>query len=309
MEISGIGSVAVQGSQSVSPVETTTYTMTVRNRSGSTTANVTVQVQPQQMPKIVRFLAAPQEIFAGETSTLIWSVENADDVSISSLGSVPPAGTNAVAPSGDITYTITARNAAGQATATASISVYGPPRILSYTGSPLTIKSGETATLRWETADATSVSIAGAGTVPVTGSLAVKPTATTTYTLTAVGRRNNSVSQQVIINVDTSGGGGGGGGGGNTGNRPPVADAGKDFTTLDRSVRLDGSKSYHPDGKLIRFSWRSLGPLEPKEMRGTDTAQPTVIFQHFGQHVLELTVTDADGRFSTSTVRVFFAAY
>lgn len=306
VDISGIGTVAVQGSQSVTPSETTTYTMTVRNRSGTTTANVTVQVQPQQMPRILRFLAAPQEIFSGETSTLIWSVENADEVSISGLGAVGLSGTNAVAPTGDVTYTITAKNAAGAVTATAAISVFGPPRILSYTGTPLTIKSGETATLRWETADATSVSITGAGTVPVTGTLAVKPTVTTTYTLTAVGRRNNSVSQQVIITVE---GAGGGGGGGTPGNRPPVADAGKDTLTLQNMIRLDGSKSFHPDGKLIRFSWRSVGSLNPKEMRGTDTAQPTVFFQHFGEHVFELTVTDADGRFAVATVRVFYAAY
>jgi len=306
VDISGIGTVAVQGSQSVSPTETTTYTMTVRNRGGSTTANVTIQVQPQQMPRIQRFLAAPQEIFAGETSTLIWSVENADEVRISSLGSVPLSGTNAVAPSGDITYTLTAKNAAGETSATATISVYGPPRILNFTGSPLTIKRGEAATLRWETADATSVSITGAGTVSATGSVEVKPTTTTTYTLTALGRRNNSVSQQVIIAVDGSGGGGGGG---STGNRPPVADAGKDALTLQNSIRLDGSKSFHPDGKLIRFSWRNVGALQPKEMRGTDTAQPTVFFQHYGEHVFELTVTDADGRFATSTVRVFYAAY
>jgi hypothetical protein len=298
--------VAVQGSQTVTPRETTTYTINVRNRSGSTTANVTVQVQPQQMPKIIRFLAAPQEIFSGETSTLIWSVENADDVSISGVGVVALSGTNSVAPTGDITYTLTAKNEAGTVSATASISVFGPPRILSYTGTPLTIKAGETATLRWETADATSVSISGAGVQPVNGTLAVKPTATTAYTLTAVGRRNNSVSQQVIINVEGSTGGGGGG---TPGNRPPVADAGKDFLTLQNTVRLDGSKSFHPDGKLIRFSWRSIGSLNPKEMRGTDTAQPTIFFQHFGEHVFELTVTDADGRFATSTVRVFYAAY
>jgi len=308
VEISGIGAVAVQGSQSVTPAETTTYTMTVRNRGGTTSATVTIQVQPQAMPRVMRFLAAPREIFVGETSTLIWSVENATDVSISSVGVVEASGTNAVAPLVTTVYTLTARNAAGEASATATVTVYGPPRITLFTGRPLTIKAGETSTLEWKTEDATTVTLSGAGTVQPNGTLAVKPAATTTYTLTAIGRRGNTVSQQVTVTVEGTTPGGGGPGPGTGGGRP-VADAGADRTVLDQMIRLDGSKSYHPDGKLIRFSWRSVGSLEPKEIRGADTAQPTVYFQHYGQHVFELTVTDADGKFATLTVRIFWAAY
>jgi plastocyanin len=310
VEISGLGRVAIAGNQQVSPTQTTTYTITVRNRSGDTAATVTVQVVPRPMPRILRFLAAPPEIFSGETSTLIWSVENADEVSITSVGIVESSGTNAVAPTQNTTYTLTARNAAGEVRATASVNVFGPPRILSFTGNPLTIKVGETATLAWATADATSVSLTGAGAVEPSGSVPVKPTQTTTYTLTATGRRGNQVSQQVIINVTTDPAPPGGGG--PVGTRPPVANAGPDQTTTQRTITLDGSRSFHPDGKLIRFSWRVLNLKGVQEFRGTDTARPTVIFAEYaayGEYVFELTVTDQDGRFSTSTTRVTYYAY
>ncbi|MBY0374860.1 MAG: hypothetical protein K2Q23_12755, partial [Bryobacteraceae bacterium] len=103
------------------------------------------------------------------------------------------------------------------------------------------------------------------------------------------------------------------GGGGTTppvGGRGPVADAGPNQITLTPTVQLDGSKSLHPDGKLIRFSWRAVGRA-PLEIRGADTPRPTVIFQTgaYGDYVFELTVTDADGKFATSTMRVFYGQY
>jgi lysophospholipase L1-like esterase len=54
--------------------------------------------------------------------------------------------------------------------------------------SPTTITQGETATLSWQTANATSVSVSGIGFVSPSGSQAVMPSSTTTYQLTATGR-------------------------------------------------------------------------------------------------------------------------
>jgi peptidoglycan-associated lipoprotein len=53
--------------------------------------------------------------------------------------------------------------------------------------SPPAINPGQSATLSWSTANATSASIEGIGTVAVNGSQSVSPFTSTTYTLTAKG--------------------------------------------------------------------------------------------------------------------------
>lgn len=64
------------------------------------------------------------------------------------------------------------------------------PTISFFTATPAQIVAGKSSTLSWSVTNATSVTISGvSGTLPNTGSVAVSPTATTTYTLTA----NNAV--------------------------------------------------------------------------------------------------------------------
>ena len=63
-----------------------------------------------------------------------------------------------------------------------------PPRIDSFTAEPTTIQRGQSATLRWSVAAATSMSIdQGVGAVQANGSQQVSPVNSTTYTLTANG--------------------------------------------------------------------------------------------------------------------------
>jgi len=69
------------------------------------------------------------------------------------------------------------------------------------TASPATIQvlSGQSATLTWSTANATSVSIDnGIGTVAASGTQTVSPTATTTYTLTATGGGQTATSTAAV---------------------------------------------------------------------------------------------------------------
>jgi len=63
-----------------------------------------------------------------------------------------------------------------------------PVAVTSFTATPGTVERGDSVTLSWSVANATSVSIdQGVGTVPASGSMQVTPEATTTYTLTALG--------------------------------------------------------------------------------------------------------------------------
>ena len=91
VEISGIGAVGPQGgSVTISPTETTTYTLTARNPKRETSQTATVTVDRQVT--ILRFTAEPLGIALGETATLVWEVRNATEVEISGIGAVDPQG-------------------------------------------------------------------------------------------------------------------------------------------------------------------------------------------------------------------------
>ncbi|MGH9632643.1 MAG: PKD domain-containing protein, partial [Bryobacteraceae bacterium] len=161
--ISGIGSVPRSGSQVVSPAETTTYEIAARNASGAANCSVTVQVTGGTVPRILRFTAAPMQISSGQSSTLAWGVENATEVSISGIGTVDATGTRDVQPTATTTYTLTAKNANGEVTATAMVTVAGAPggpTVTACAANPSTsAKPGDPVVLAYTTNNAQSVSI------------------------------------------------------------------------------------------------------------------------------------------------------
>src|SRR5215470_8896612 len=61
----------------------------------------------------------------------------------------------------------------------------------SLTASPESIDKGQSATLTWQTTNATDVAIDSVGAVDTNGSKQVSPTESTTYTLTAKGAGGN----------------------------------------------------------------------------------------------------------------------
>ncbi|MBL8235493.1 MAG: hypothetical protein JNL98_43770, partial [Bryobacterales bacterium] len=128
--------------------------------------------------------------------------------------------------------------------------------------------------------------------------ITVNPTADTVYTLRAFGRRGSQIARADVKVTQPQGSGG------------PIADAGPNQVTTNQEVRLDGTRSRHPEGLVIGFSWRAVG-RQPALLLGGDTATPTVRFNPlaFGEYEFELTVTDSQGRFSKATTKVFFAAY
>jgi hypothetical protein len=70
---------------------------------------------------------------------------------------------------------------------------------INFKADPDTIDSGGSSTLIWTTAKATAVTIdQGLGGQPLNGSLAVRPAATTTYTLTATGNGGSSTAQATV---------------------------------------------------------------------------------------------------------------
>jgi hypothetical protein len=203
--ISGLGSVPLSGSQSVSPTVTTTYTLTASNATSNQVLTATVVVNSPQ----VGFgfcTATPMNITAGQASTISYSTVNATSVSITPGGSVGQSGSIVVTPTTTTNYLLTATGQAGTTTATCSVSVTVTagtvPQIISFSATPGTINAGQTSTVVWAVQNATSVSISPGFTnpVPLTGSQVVSPVATTTYTLTATNAAG-SVNATATVNV------------------------------------------------------------------------------------------------------------
>lgn len=195
----GIGSVALNGSLSVSPLQTTTYTITVQGQSGtsSSSATVTVLYKPS-----VTFTATPDAILQGGTAVLTWTSFHADTASINQgIGSVALNGSRQVSPLVTTTYTITVVGSNGMtASASALVTVYPKP-VVTFTANPVEIFQGEPSALFWSCTNADTVSINNSiGSVGLTGTLTVKPIKTTTYTLTATGP-GGTVAKTVTVTV------------------------------------------------------------------------------------------------------------
>lgn len=304
--LGGVGNVALSGTQSVSPAATTTYTLTATGADKTTSVcNLTLNVGAQNgtLPRIILFNANPGTINQGQSSYLIWQVENADAVSISSLGTVALNGNQQVSPQQTTTYTLTATNKQGQSTANATITVNVPPPppqapvITSFTANP-TVSSppGSPVTLNCQAKNATSVVISGVGPVAADGTLVVKPLVQTTYVCVATGPGGQD-NKQLTVTTAT--------GPTNPGNPPTIIIKGGNYQeTVVRQLQIDASASTSPVGNNpLTFSWVSrnttaavLNPTSP-----TPTVQ---LGQDYGDYFFDLTVTDSKGQTSTQTVTV-----
>lgn len=196
-------------SVTVSPAQTTTYTITAQNGSGSVTKTATVTVVAVASPVISTFTATPATITSGQSSTLAWSVTGADSLSISpTVGAV--TGTSvAVSPATTTTYTLTAANASGTVTQTATVTVNTStgPSIDTFTASSTNVNAGDAVTLTWTTTKMGGLWMSAdaggdPGSVPANGSLVVHPQTTTRYTVSGWnGDTNSTIFKSLTVNV------------------------------------------------------------------------------------------------------------
>ena len=304
VEISGIGPVAGSGSQVVSPTSTTTYTLTARNPRGPVTCSLTVQVTEGSAPRVVSFTASPATITSGNASTLSWSVENADSVTISSLGTVQATGTRQVSPTTTTTYTLTATNKNGSITSTSVVTVSGAgpgpgpgaPTLASCTASPSTSPSpGSPITISYVSTNATSVAftptVPGAG---LNGPVTVMPTASTTYTITATGANNQAATCTVAVTVTPA-------------PQPPTAiiTGGGVIETFNREVVLSGAESSNPTGGALTYQWTPLGTGAAVLDQGQQRTR-VQLAGLAGDYPVRLTVRNAAGAESSTDVTIRF---
>jgi peptidoglycan-associated lipoprotein len=79
------------------------------------------------VPVIAEFSVEPTAIERGQSAVLRWNVTGANNVAIDNgFGTVPPSGTQRVTPTASTTYKLTAMGPAGDANATATLTVTGP---------------------------------------------------------------------------------------------------------------------------------------------------------------------------------------
>ncbi|MCX6630735.1 MAG: OmpA family protein, partial [Candidatus Solibacter sp.] len=164
VSISGVGAVTPNGSTTVSPAQTTSYTLSATSADGKTvTAPITITVSSGTVPQVVVFVATPSTIDAGSSTKLCWQVTGATAISV-----LPGVGSNlnandcaTISPNVTTTYTLTATNATGQIQANVTVNV-GAVKITSFTASPVTsTAAGNPVVLSWTTQNATSVVLIG----------------------------------------------------------------------------------------------------------------------------------------------------
>jgi hypothetical protein len=124
----GIGDVDVCGSITVSPTETTTYTITATGPGGTAAANAVVTVVDVPYAPTATISANPATISQGESTLLSWASTNADTAHIDNgVGVVSVDGSVLVSPEHTTTYTFTATGSNGSGNAKVTVMVTGDP--------------------------------------------------------------------------------------------------------------------------------------------------------------------------------------
>jgi len=204
--LTNVGSVAANGSHTVYPSGTTTYTLTVYNANGQSyncqTTVVGGTTYNSNTPSCSITISTPSNQYGYSNgyygqSTLSWVSSYASSAYISpSVGVVSPgSGSATVYPSSGTYYTMTVYGPNGQNTCQTQVN-YPTYQSLScsLTASPSTIQNGGSSNLSWTSFGASSASLSdGLGNVSTNGSLSVRPETSRNYTLTVrdtYGRTN-----------------------------------------------------------------------------------------------------------------------
>ena len=228
-----LGTVAVDGTESVFVSASTKFLLTATNEAGDeVTCDTTVLVDPA--PEVftcannVLFTASKNSITKGNSTTLNWTVTGADSATVSGVNATTLTGSQSVSPSTDTTYTVTAKK--GEQTISCPLTIDVSSNSSSGGGggtatvrceldaSATKISSGDDVRLTWDTSGASEVTLKDdAGKVIFTTedylnadkrayfdySLKVSPKKDTTYTLTAErGSRDRDCKVSIDVTDD-----------------------------------------------------------------------------------------------------------
>lgn len=160
-------------------------------------------------PKITQFYATAPQLHRGEQETLCYGVENATYVWVSPPRQVLTTSHSRcfdVAPSQTTVYRLTAEGADGKSVFQEVTVEVGAPKakIVEVRVSTLNAKRGETVSICYDVLNVQSVTIepihykAGSR---LSGCTTHQPTATTTYTLSAIGANGEKDQEKVTVKI------------------------------------------------------------------------------------------------------------
>jgi len=203
------------GSVVVRPEASTTYVLIARNGGEERRKAIIVNVTPRPTPpapKIAEFRASQTRIHLGDSVTLSWKVQGAQEVYLNPLGRKDDPRvwvSQEVKPEQTTVYILTAKNPGSDKVAVKQVKVEVVPLNVSlaqinyFRAKPDTITSGEKSTLAWSVSNAVNIEIdngIGADLMPQ-GKIEVQPSVTTTYTLKATDNKGNITTQSITITV------------------------------------------------------------------------------------------------------------
>jgi trimeric autotransporter adhesin len=226
----GTGSDGWQGSQltqndagfNTGPITTTgqyEYDLSCTGPGGTTqvTRILSVNAAAPPAPPALAFSAQPTELSIGQTSTLTWSASNATSCSANGgtgidgwTGNIPLNGSVTVGPilgAGSYSYNLNCVGTGGSAAKSVTLAVtdgLALPTLVTVDVAPLVITAGNSASLSWVTANASSCIASGSwsGAQPLLGANVSTGTITTagqyTYVLTCSGPNGNAVSSSTL---------------------------------------------------------------------------------------------------------------
>ncbi len=95
------------------------------------TAAVTPPPPPPPAAPTATLAASPEAVQQGQSTQLTWHTENANEITIAGLGTVPASGTRTVTPTESMTYMLSAKGPGGTKEADARVTVNAVPKPVS----------------------------------------------------------------------------------------------------------------------------------------------------------------------------------
>jgi len=121
--IANLGRFGPNGSTTVKPTATTTYSAAATGPNGTASASTMVRVGGSTPAPTVSLSAQPGTVINWDPLVLSWTSTNATSVSIAGVGTFGPSGSTTVTPSTTTTYMATATGAGGAANSSATVTV------------------------------------------------------------------------------------------------------------------------------------------------------------------------------------------
>jgi hypothetical protein len=192
-----------------------TYVLTCSGLGGSAASGATLEVVP---PPFVSIVASPALLAIGASVMVTWNSFQATGCVANGAwtGTQPQAGQMSfqMPTAGVRTFGLTCTGIGGSTTSSTVVTVYGRPTV-SISLTTTSINVGQSATLTWGSADATSclASDGWSGVQATSGTLTVSPATvgTTTYALACNGP-GGTANGSISLNVSAAAASGGGGG-------------------------------------------------------------------------------------------------